>query len=284
MSTITRNLRLVLWLSAFILAQAQYGGYGGYGKGYGAPAATSTSLRAASSSTGSSEASEAGEYGFGEYGEYVRVSIKSATIAHATCGALATMLFLPAGVLMARSRLSLWFPVHATWQLVLSTGLVCAAFGIAWSHFAGGLDTPHRRAATALFALVLAQVMLGLGAHFLGKRLPTRLKTTTGRSALHFVHWATGIVIVGLGWAVAYLGLTSEWEYRGHGHPSGGWKAGWGVVIGVWIMLYALGLGLFPRQLRWERKRVAPQSEVLETSAKGEAPAHPELSYERSSF
>lgn len=284
MSKTRRNPKLLLWLSVFALVHAQYGDYGGYGGGYGAPAATSTSLRAASSSNGSSEASEAGEYGSGEYSEYSRVSSKSATIAHATCGALATMLLLPAGVMMARSRLPHWFPVHATWQLVLSTGIVCAAFGIAWSHFAGGLDTPHRRAATALFALVLAQVMLGIGAHFIGSRLPRRLKTFTGRSALHFVHWAMGIVIVGLGWAVAYLGLTSEWEYRGHGHPSGGWKAGWGVVIGVWIVLYALGLGMLQRQLRQETEHVAPKNEVNETSAKGGAPAHPELSYERSSF
>lgn len=279
MSTTRPKLDLLIWLSAFALVQAQYGGYGGYGGGYGAPATTSTSLRAASSSTGSSGASEAGEYGSGEYREYALVSSKSATVAHATCGALAAMLFLPAGVMIARSRPPRWFPVHATWQLVLSTGLVCAAFGIAWSHFAGGLDTPHRRAATALFALVLAQVMLGLGAHFLGKRLPTRLKTTTRRSALHFAHWAMGIVIVGLGWAVAYLGLTSEWEYRGHGHPRGGWKAGWGVVIGVWIVLYALGLGLLSRQLRQETEHVAPKSVVIETSAKGGSPAPPELSY-----
>lgn len=286
MSTITQHLRLLLFLCAFALTvQAQYGGYGG---GYGAPA----SSPASASSTGSSEASEssgeAGEYGSrygsgetGEYGQYSRVSSKSAAIAHAACGALATMLFLPAGVLIARSRLSSWFPVHALWQLVLSAGLVCAAFGIAWSHFSGDLDTPHRRAATALFALVMAQLLLGLGAHFIGSRMPRTLKTGTGRSALHFMHWGLGIVAVGLGWAVAYLGFTSEWEYRGHGHPSKGWRAGWGAVIGVWIVLYCLGLGLLPRQLRRERERVTQKDTALAPSAKGGgAPVQPELTYE----
>lgn len=72
----------------------------------------------------------------------------SALIAHVTLGALATMLILPLGAMVARSR-SLtrgrgWFPAHAGVQ-VLGVACVVSAFGIAWSRFSRrGLDTPHR--------------------------------------------------------------------------------------------------------------------------------------------
>lgn len=291
MPAATRQIHFFLFLGVFaLLARAQYGGYGG---GYGGYASSPSAAGASASSTGSSRASETGEKagesgeygeygGYGGYGEYSRISSRAATLAHAVCGALATMLFLPAGALIARSRVPRWFPVHAAWQLVLSAGLVCAAFGIAWAHFSGGLDTPHRRAAAALFALVIAQLLLGAGAHLIGPRAPRALKTRTGRSVLHGAHWGVGLAVVGLGWAVAYLGLTSEWEYRGHGHPSRGWRAGWGVVVGVWILLYAMGLGLLPRQLRRERERVAQERTAPETAAKHEGtPAPPELRYEQ---
>jgi hypothetical protein len=70
----------------------------------------------------------------------------------------------------------------------------------------------------------------------------------------HYVHWGLGLVVIGLGWAVAYLGLTSEWAYRGHGTPAHGWLIGWGVVVALWGVAYLLGLGLLPRQLRREKE------------------------------
>lgn len=289
MSTATQIRCLLFLLSVLALSvHAQYGEYGGNG-GIARPSTTLTRSPLATISAWRAGAS--GEAG--EYGSNVVVSSHSATVAHVVCGALATMFFLPAGVLLARSRMPFWFPVHAVWQFLLSLGFVCAAFGIAWAHFSGGLDSPHRRAATALFTLVIAQALLGVCAHFLGRRM-THLKTRTGRSALHFFHWFLGFVVIGLGWAVAYLGLSSEWEKRGHGHVSGGWKAGWGVVLGIWITLYVIGLGFLPLQIRKERERVASRVHGPEMAETGETaamvgpapePGYPKMSYEtRSSF
>lgn len=282
-TTLSRHLPLLLCIFA-VSVQAQYGDYGGNG---GITYPSTTVNRSPFATISAWRAGATGEGG--EYGSTVVVSSHSATVAHVVCGALATMFFLPAGVLLARSRLPFWFPLHATWQVLLGTGFVCAAFGIAWAHFSGGLDSPHRRAATALFALVVTQVMLGLCAHFLGRKW-RRMKTRTGRSPLHFFHWFMGFVVVGLGWAVAYLGLSSEWERRGHGHVSGGWKAGWGVVLGIWITLYVLGLGFLPGQIKKDRDRLAPRpvgpemAETAETAAMVEPAPPPESEYPKMSY
>lgn len=86
--------------------------------------------------------------------------------------------------------------------------------------------------------------------HFVRPRLSSR----SGRGISNYIHWVLGLCVAGVGWAVAWLGLTTEWEYRGHGRPTFGWRVGWGVVIGCWIALYAAGLALLPRQLRRERE------------------------------
>lgn len=115
----------------------------------------------------------------------------------------------------------------------------------------------------AVFSLVVFQALLGLFVHFVRPRLASKRQAqaqaqgapgTTGRGVPNVVHWALGLATIGVGWAAAWLGLTTEWERRGHGTPAFGWRVGWGVVMGLWILLYALGLGLLPRQLRRERE------------------------------
>lgn len=103
----------------------------------------------------------------------------------------------------------------------------------------------------SLFSLVIAQVFLGMFVHFVRSRSP-KLRWY-GRGISNYAHWILGLFVIGVGWATAWLGLTTEWEYRGHGKPAFGWRVGWGVVVALWILLYAAGLMLLPRQLRRER-------------------------------
>jgi hypothetical protein len=141
--TLTHKYTLLVVLITVVTLAAAEPQYG-----YGPYPAPSKAAAAPSASGEEGEYGPGGEYGGSgsangnEYGSY-KISSRSATIAHAACGALATLLFLPLGVLVARSRLPRWFPVHAVNQF-LAVVLVSSAFGIAWSHFSRGLNTPHR--------------------------------------------------------------------------------------------------------------------------------------------
>ncbi|GMK59817.1 hypothetical protein CspeluHIS016_0900340 [Cutaneotrichosporon spelunceum] len=239
-STTMRRLALLALL--LHSANAQYG-YGPY-----TPTTTTTAGATSTSkaSSGSSEGSESSEYG-------IQISRHSVVVAHVTCGALATLLLLPVGVMAARAPRAFtskrwWFPLHACTQ-VLGLALVLAAFGIAWAHFAvHTLNTPHRKVAVAFFAIIITQAALGILTHaFGGPR----------RGVLNYIHWVFGLCAIGVGWAVAWLGITNEWEYRMHGKPAYGYRVGWGVVIGFWILMYAVGLTLLPRQLKRERADAA---------------------------
>lgn len=167
------------------------------------------------------------------------------------------MLFLPSGVLAARvirgvSPSRSWFMIHAGVQGIVGLGLITAGASIGWARFTlKTIDTQHRKAAVSLFVIVWVQALLGAVTHAVGAK---RLQ----RGPLNFVHWTLGLATVGLGWAVAWLGFTSEWTYRGHGEVSHKWRIGWGVVIALWILAYAAGLSLLPRQL----KREAATNEV----------------------
>ncbi|KLT45738.1 hypothetical protein CC85DRAFT_299386 [Cutaneotrichosporon oleaginosum] len=237
--------RAALLLLLLHAASAQYG----YGP-YDAPATTAASPKptAAAAAAGDDDAS---------YG--IKISPRSAVVAHAVCGALATMLLLPVGVMAARAPRAFtgkrwWFPLHAGVQALAAT-FVLAAFGIAWARFTlHPVNTPHRKAAVAFFALVFAQALLGLCVHLFRKR--------GRRGPGNYAHWGLGLAVVAVGWTVAWLGLTTEWQYRGHGKPAFGWRVGWGVVMGLWILLYAAGLALLPRQLRRERAAAAEERDA----------------------
>lgn len=75
---------------------------------------------------------------------------KSLIVAHVACGALATMLFLPFGILTARwcravsIRARLWFPVHSSSNGIIALSLIVTAFAIARSSFPGNFSDSHR--------------------------------------------------------------------------------------------------------------------------------------------
>lgn len=147
-TTMRRGALFLLLLNAAV--EAQYG-YGPYDETTKAATATTsgysypTTTGAASANAGDGDDDSYGP----EYGGY-KVSPRGAVVAHAACGALATMLILPVGIMAARAPRAFtakrwWFPLHAGIQGVLGLGLVLAAFGIAWSKFSlHPVDTPHR--------------------------------------------------------------------------------------------------------------------------------------------
>jgi hypothetical protein len=70
-------------------------------------------------------------------------------IAHVVCGALATMLVIPAAVLVPRYARGLsnsrwWFPVHGSAMGIVALALVVAAFIIAVTNSTGGFNSYHR--------------------------------------------------------------------------------------------------------------------------------------------
>ncbi|WVQ72831.1 hypothetical protein IAR50_002392 [Cryptococcus sp. DSM 104548] len=182
-------------------------------------------------------------------------------IAHVACGAVATMALFPIGVITPRIARGLttsrwWLPVHGAVNGLLGFGLVVAAFGIARGNFDGNFETPHRKLGLALFILSIFQTLLGIYTH---SYRPTpnqkRFTTSSGRGPSNFIHMALGLIVVAIGFATVWKGLDEEWEiWSGTGKPATGWKAGWGLVVGITALVYLAGFYLIPRQLRNERQ------------------------------
>jgi uncharacterized membrane protein YidH (DUF202 family) len=150
-------------------------------------------------------------------------------VAHVVCGALATMCFLPIGVLVPRfarglTTASWWFALHSVINGIIAFGLILAAFGIAVSSFDGGINSTHRvrflfdslgsssmvltwpqKCGLALFIFTLFQVALGIFTHWY-KSTAYSLHMKSGRGPSNFLHMALGLVLVILGWTTAWEG------------------------------------------------------------------------------
>ncbi|WVR06275.1 hypothetical protein IAU60_003305 [Kwoniella sp. DSM 27419] len=177
-------------------------------------------------------------------------------IAHVVCGALATMAILPIGIIVPRLGRGLttgrwWFPVHGAMNGLLGFGLITAAFAIAVSQFPGGIVSTHRKLGLTLFILAIVQTCLGVFTHFYKRT--HKFQQASGRGPSNYIHVVLGLVVVGLGFGVVWTGIDQEWAAStGYGTPSVGWKAGWGVVVGLTLLVYLGGLYLLPRQLHNE--------------------------------
>ncbi|BEJ17130.1 hypothetical protein CspHIS471_0605310 [Cutaneotrichosporon sp. HIS471] len=183
-----------------------------------------------------------------------------ALIAHITCGVLVTMLVLPGGVVVPRITRGItttksWFYFHMLNQGFFALALVSINLGIGLT-FGGEIDSAHRRTGTALFVLVILQIILGFYSHFYkpGHRMKQHtFETKRGRGPTNFLHVAFGIITVAVGWSACWSGFTVEWTRRGHGVAAYGFRVGWGMIVMLWIVLYILGLIFFlPRQLKIE--------------------------------
>lgn len=183
-----------------------------------------------------------------------------ALIAHVACGVLVTMLVLPGGVVVPRITRGItttksWFYFHMLNQGFFALALVCVNFGLGLT-FGGEIDSAHRKTGTALFVLVILQIIIGFFSHFYRPGHTMRhytFETKRGRGPSNFFHVVFGIITVAVGWSACWSGFTVEWIRRGHGVPAYGFRVGWGLVVMIWIILYILGLIFFlPRQLKIE--------------------------------
>ncbi|GFZ45290.1 hypothetical protein JCM24511_03016 [Saitozyma sp. JCM 24511] len=211
---------------------------------------------------------------------------RSILIAHIVCGALATMFFLPVGILVPRIARGLssrrwWFPIHSTGMGIFAFGFVVAAFSIARTYFPGRFNSKHRKLGLSLFILVIFQVLLGIFVHWGRGRIP-KTGTSPGRGPTNFIHMAFGLVIVATGFATAWEGLNSEWPlWSGTGAANVGWKVGWGLIVGITTLAYLASLiFLLPRQLKMESaKRGGNTSSASSPSRPIPHSGHTEMRY-----
>jgi hypothetical protein len=180
------------------------------------------------SSSGNSGSSDSGDSG--DSGS----SSKTALLAHAICGSLAVLLFLPIGTLVPRiargfSLHRWWFPTHGIVNGVIGSLLVAAAFIISKVSFDGGdgggsshpvsfrigyIHILPRRLTlqalgTILFIAIIAQVALGIFVHWY-KSSFHRFQTKSGRGPSNFIHMVLGVAIVIVGWATAWTGESTS--------------------------------------------------------------------------
>ncbi|CAI5505393.1 unnamed protein product [Closterium sp. Naga37s-1] len=115
---------------------------------------------------------------------------------------LAYGLLMPVGLITARHLQTVtpkWFAIHWGIQL-LAVMLAIIGFFIAVGKFGAEAATEslHARMGIAVFTFTLAQPLLGVFRPHKGNKI---------RVAWYFAHWLLGILAVGMGWYVLFLGL-----------------------------------------------------------------------------
>lgn len=152
-------------------------------------------------------------YGTSKATDYKTGGPSLALIAHVTCGVLVTMLVLPGGVVVPRITRGItttqsWFYFHMLNQGFFALALVSVNFGLGLT-FGGEIDSAHRKTGTALFALVILQIVLGFFAHFYKPGHTVRnftFETKRGRGPSNFLHVLMGIITVAVGWSACWSG------------------------------------------------------------------------------
>jgi hypothetical protein len=85
----------------------------------------------------------------------------------------------------------------------------------------------------AFFVLIIVQVSLGTAVKWI-KRRPAKSAINSGRGPLNYLHVATGLAVMAIGFAAVYTGMSIEWpRYSGAGVVGTGWIAGWAVIVAV---------------------------------------------------
>ncbi|KAK6992661.1 cytochrome b561 domain-containing protein [Favolaschia claudopus] len=172
---------------------------------------------------------------------------------HAHVAFFAFLVGLPLGVLIARylrTFTSSWFWPHAIVNFLFTGPLVFAGFTLGYQTTNMGgefhFSDPHQKVGLALLVMYLAQVFLGAFIHWV--KLPFRFPG--GRHPQNYLHAILGLAII----VLTHYGLWIEWAFiTGNIHPvNSRCKHFWlGIVVAMWS-LYAIGLGLLPRQLKQE--------------------------------
>ncbi|KAJ6612558.1 hypothetical protein B0H10DRAFT_2052118 [Mycena sp. CBHHK59/15] len=175
---------------------------------------------------------------------------------HAHIAFFAFLVALPLGIYSARYLRTFtngWLYPHALINFVVTGPLVFYAFVLGYQtttaagtpHF----SDPHQKVGLALLIMYLLQVALGTLVHWV--KLP---RLPGGRAPQNYLHILLGLGIVALATWQTHYGLWTEWAFAtGNGHPVN-WRCKhfWLAITVVIWSLYALGLGLLPRQLKQE--------------------------------
>ncbi|KDR66022.1 hypothetical protein GALMADRAFT_273751 [Galerina marginata CBS 339.88] len=188
-------------------------------------------------------------------------------VAHAILCVVGFLLFLPAGVLLARYLRAfnpIWFQGHWIIQFALAGPLIVigVALGIAAVETAGALHfgDKHRKYGFAIFFLYLAQCGLGAFIHFVKDKKRTR------RPIQNYLHGLVGLITIGSAMYQIYNGFYSEWSNTtGRGPLSGGLTIFFWIGSMLLLAAYLGGLAFLPRQLRQENN-----SRPLSTRDEGE--------------
>jgi len=181
-------------------------------------------------------------------------SAEMVILAHAIVCAIAFLVVMPSGALLARYYRTFsptWFKGHWILQFGISapivvTGLILA---IAISHVGGPtMSNTHTQVGILLFCLYGTQCLLGGVIHFV------KPKNATGRPIQNYVHAVLGLTIIGLAFYQVRTGYTREWpNFTGRQTP-----AAINVLWYFWViaipLLYAGGLVLLKKQYAQERE------------------------------
>ncbi|GAA6010479.1 hypothetical protein JCM11491_006958 [Sporobolomyces phaffii] len=138
-------------------------------------------------------------------------------IAHAAIGSIAAVLFVPAGILLARlGRSGTWFPWHRAIQLFSVTLIIVAAILGITQNSGPHFSDDHQRLGIILLALFVVQPLLGVFAHATqGAGAPlTSARPQFARpfpSVVRVVHVVVGVVTAGVAYWQVATGF-DEWQ------------------------------------------------------------------------
>jgi len=190
-------------------------------------------------------------------------------LAHAIVCAVAFLVVMPSGALLARYYRTFsptWFKGHWILQFGISAPIVVIGFvlAITIAHVGGPIiSNTHTQVGILLFCLYAVQCLLGGVIHFVKPKNPT------GRPIQNYAHAVLGITIIGLAFYQVRTGYSKEWPNATGRQAPTAINVLWYVWVIAIPVLYAGGLALLRRQYRQEResraraaKKVMPWEEM----------------------
>ncbi|KAJ7678689.1 hypothetical protein B0H17DRAFT_944227 [Mycena rosella] len=174
-------------------------------------------------------------------------------VAHAIFCVVGFALLLPAGVLLARFLRTFtptWYIGH--WIAQFGIAGPAIIIGVVLGFQAAGkigstIWDDHKRMGVVLFALYLAQCVIGAFIHYV------KLKNFTGRPPQNYLHAVLGLTIIALGMYQIRTGFNEEWpNFTGLGTVPAGVNTLWIVWCILLPVIYAGGLLFLRKQYSQE--------------------------------
>ncbi|KAJ7141920.1 hypothetical protein C8R43DRAFT_1016841 [Mycena crocata] len=173
-------------------------------------------------------------------------------LAHAIVSVVGFAVLLPIGVLLARYLRTFtptWYTGHWIAQFGLAGPIIIAGFALGFKG-AGStstISTDHKRIGVVIFALYLAQCLIGALIHFV------KPKTATRRPLQNYFHALLGLAIIALSMYQIRTGFREEWpSFTGRGPAPNGINTLWIVWCVLLPVLYGAGLLFLRKQYRQE--------------------------------